>query len=144
MLFSLNSLIVSLTIILCFLQALDEPSYICKGPVQTVSLQSLVILRIYRLEKIKSLFSACSFGNLPRVEELNIGSCNQLEQIIANEKHPNIMTSGIESCSKSTSNCCALHSGKQYYIHTYFCMYASLFSFWCVTLEKEISWLHSF
>ena len=84
---------------------------------QMFNFQNLVRIKIHGFEKIRSIFSGCSFRSMPQLEVLEIKYCNQLEQIIFDEEYQNTVNSSAESFPNNTSNSSTLRSGTHYYIH---------------------------
>jgi len=69
------------------LQLIKLPKLECiwKGPTRYVSLQSLIHLKLWSLEKLTFIFTASLAQSLPQLETLEIRDCFELEHIIKEE-----------------------------------------------------------
>jgi len=64
---------------------LPELKCIWKGPTRHVSLQSLINLELYSLDKLTFIFTPSLAQSLPKLETLNISDCGELKHIIREE-----------------------------------------------------------
>ncbi|KAJ6966747.1 hypothetical protein NC652_004335 [Populus alba x Populus x berolinensis] len=67
------------------LSKLPELKCIWKGPTGHVSLQSLVVLKLYSLDKLTFIFTTSLAQSLPKLERLSISRCGELKHIIREE-----------------------------------------------------------
>ncbi|XP_073263318.1 uncharacterized protein [Populus alba] len=93
------------------LQRLPELKCIWKGPTGHVSLQNLVHLRVWLLDKLTFIFTPSLARSLPKLERLYISKCGELKHIIKEEDgereiiqespcFPKLKTIIIEECGK--------------------------------------------
>jgi len=92
------------------LDGLPELKCIWKGPTRHVSLQSLIHLKLFLLEKLTFIFTPSLAHSLPQLETLEIRDCRELEHIIIEEdgereipespRFPKLKSIFIENCGK--------------------------------------------
>ncbi|CAL0307533.1 unnamed protein product [Lupinus luteus] len=88
------------------LNNLADLKFICRGPPQSMNLHNLESLEVHECGNLKYIFSTCIAEGLPKLKELTISYCEQLEHIIENEEHRNPLNHCLDSydCRKSTSS----------------------------------------
>ncbi|XP_028798131.1 uncharacterized protein LOC114753607 [Neltuma alba] len=76
-----------------FLRDLKELEYIWKGPTQSVSLHRLGSVDLWNCPKLRNIFTLAIVTNLPELERLEVGSCEELEGIFCEESLENLSSS---------------------------------------------------
>ncbi|OMP04500.1 Disease resistance protein [Corchorus olitorius] len=95
------------------LEDLSELKYVWKDPTQILTLQNLAHFELVNCQGLRNIFSLVLARNLPQLSHLKIQGCDNLEQIIAQDRipssskvhsgdiyFPNLVTIYVEKCNK--------------------------------------------
>ncbi|KAF7831650.1 putative disease resistance protein [Senna tora] len=80
------------------LSNLPELRLIWTGPSQTLNLLYLQQLNLYHCQKLKAVFSEVIHGSLPALINLSLNNCEELEEIITEDKDSEILSDADQIC----------------------------------------------